>query len=504
MNGHSRFLVRVGGIAAILGGIIGSIAGPAGADDATVFAPIQPLSGISIELTRVASGFTSPLKGKPAPGEPGRLYIVDQVGKLWAVDLASGAKTLFLDVGQRLVPLGVDGPETYDERGFLGVAFHPDYQHNGKLYTWTSEPNHGAPTFPTTLPPTHAADHQNVLAEWRAVDPGNPRAGVKASSRRELMRIDWPEFNHDAGDLTFGPDGLLYVPTGDGGGADDQDGEIFDDLVLGTPSPVVGHGDGNAQKLNRILGKILRIDVDGRNSRNGHYGIPSGNPFVNGPHGAFGEIYAYGFRHPYRLSFDRANGKLYVADVGQNDLEEVDIVVAGGNYGWHLKEGSFCFEPMGTDPGAAVPASQCRHALPSTLIDPIAQYDTDTEGHAIIGGFVYRGTRIPALVGHYVFGDWSGVFNDEGPNDYGRLFYLEQTKFAPGKLATIKEVANLSEEADELGLTTPPAPAGAFAQTLGVEGFAEDDKGEIYVLGSKSGLPPGNDGVVLRLGTEHR
>jgi glucose/arabinose dehydrogenase len=478
------------------------VAAPATADDTTVFAPITPLTGIPIELTKVATGFTSPLKGKVAPGEPGRLYIVDQVGKLWALDLSNKTKTLFLDLGARLVPLGVDGPASYDERGFLGVAFHPDYKHNGKFYTWTSEPNHGAPTYPTTLPSTHAADHQNVLAEWRATNPGNPAAGVKSSTRRELMRIDWPQFNHDAGDLTFGPEGKLYVPTGDGGGADDQDGEEFDDLVLGTPSPVVGHGDGNAQKLTRVLGKILRIDVDGHNSCNGQFGIPSDNPFVNAGHGALGEIYAYGFRHPYRISFDKATGKLYVADVGQNDLEEVDVVVSGGNYGWHLKEGTFCFEPMGTDPGAAVPPNRCTHNLPRSLIDPIAQYDTDTEGHAIIGGFVYRGSKIPALVGHYVFGDWSGVFNDAGPNDYGRLFYLEQTTFKPGTLATIKEVANLAEESDELGLTTPPAPAGAFAQTLGVEGFAQDDSGEIYLLGSKSGLPRGNDGVVLKLGPE--
>jgi glucose/arabinose dehydrogenase len=478
------------------------VAAPVTADDTTVFAPITPLSGIAIELTKVATGFTSPLKGKVAPGEPGRLYIVDQVGKLWALDLSNKTKTLFLDLGARLVPLGVDGPDSYDERGFLGVAFHPDYKHNGKFYTWTSEPNHGAPTYPTTLPSTHAADHQNVLAEWRATNPGNPAAGVKSSTRREIMRIDWPQFNHDAGDLTFGPDGKLYVPTGDGGGADDQDGEEFDDLVLGTPSPVVGHGDGNAQKLTRVLGKILRIDVDGHSSCNGQFGIPSDNPFVNAGHGALGEIYAYGFRHPYRISFDKVTGKLYVADVGQNDLEEVDVVVSGGNYGWHLKEGTLCFEPMGTDPGTAVPPNRCTHNLPRSLTDPIAQYDTDTEGHAIIGGFVYRGSKIPALVGHYVFGDWSGVFNDAGPNDYGRLFYLEQTTFKPGTLATIKEVANLAEESDELGLTTPPAPPGAFAQTLGVEGFAQDDSGEIYLLGSKSGLPRGTDGVVLKLGPE--
>jgi glucose/arabinose dehydrogenase len=475
---------------------------PVLADESTIFAPIQPLGGVRIELSKVASGFTSPLKAKTAPGEEGRLYVVDQVGKLWAVDLAHGAKTLFFDLGDRLVPLGVDGPGSYDERGFLGVAFHPNYRKNGKLYTWTSEPNHGAPTFPTTLPRTHAADHQNVLAEWTAISPGNPAAGVKHNSRRELMRIDWPQFNHDAGDLTFGPDGKLYLPTGDGGGTDDADnGEDFDDLVLGHPAPVVGHDHGNAQRLDRILGKILRIDVDGHNSRNGRYGIPKNNPFVNRG-GALDEIYAYGFRHPYRISFDQATGALYAADVGQNDLEEVDLVVAGGNYGWHLKEGALCFDPRGTEEGIATP--RCPPHLPGDLIDPIAQYDTDTEGHAIIGGFVYRGSKIPALVGHYFFGDWSAVFNDEGPNDFGRLFYLQQTTFPPGKLAEIKEVANLQEEADELGLTDPAQPPAPFPQTIAVTGFGQDDSGEIYVLGNRIGFPTGNDGVVLRLGRERK
>jgi hypothetical protein len=477
-------------------------AAPAFADESTIFAPIQPLSGIPVELTRVAAGFTSPLKGKTAPGEPGRLYVVDQVGQLWAVDLARGTKTLFLDVSSRLVPLGVDGPGSYDERGFLGVAFHPSYRKNGKLYTWTSEPNHGPPTFPTTLPKTHAADHQNVLAEWRARSPGNPGAGVDPHSRRELMRIDWPQFNHDAGDLTFGPDDKLYVPTGDGGGTDDEDnGEDFDDLVLGHPAPVVGHDHGNAQKLNRILGKILRIDVDGHNSGNGCYGIPRDNPFVNRG-GAFDEIYAYGFRHPYRISFDRATGVLYAADVGQNDLEEVDLVVSGGNYGWHLKEGALCFDPAGDQPGIATPT--CPRNLPANLIDPVAQYDTDTEGHAIIGGFVYRGSTIPDLVGHYFFGDWSAVFNDTGANNYGRLFYLQQKKLTPGHLADIKEVKNFAEEATELGLTEPARPPAAFEQTLAVTGFGQDDSGEIYLLGNKIGFPVGNDGVVLKLGPEGR
>jgi glucose/arabinose dehydrogenase len=493
---YSRLASRLIVVSAL---VVLSIA-PAFADDGTIFAPIKPRTGIRIELTRVASGFTNPLKAKPAPGEPGRLYVVDQIGKVWAVDLAHGSKTLFLDVSTRLVPLGVDGPGTYDERGLMGIAFHPCYRTNGKFYTWTSEPNDGAPTFPTTLPSDHAADHQNVLAEWRATAPGDPGAGVKASTRRELMRIDWPEFNHDAGDLTFGPDGKLYAPTGDGGGTDDEDGEIFDDLVRGVPSPVVGHDHGNAQNLNRVLGKILRIDVDGRNSQNGRYGIPQDNPFVKTP-GAFGEIYAYGFRHPYRISFDKANGALYVADVGQNDIEEVDVVVAGGNYGWHLKEGALCFDPKGGDPGVAT--RDCPANLPQDLIDPVAQYDTDTEGHAVIGGFVYRGSRLPDLVGHYFFGDWSQVFNDAGPSNFGRLFYLQQTSFTPGQLAVIKEVKNLAEEANELGLTDPALPPAGFPQTVAVSGFGQDDDGEIYLLGNKVGFPIGNEGFVLKLGREH-
>ena len=480
-------------------GLVGLVVTPAMADESTIFAPIEPLGGFPIHLTRIARGLGNPLKGKIAPGEAGRLYVVNQGGQLTAVDLSTGHKTPFLDLTSRLVSVGTAGPGTFDERGFLGVAFHPDYHHNGKFYTYTSEPVHGAPTFPTTLPATHAPDHQNVVAEWRANDPGHPGAGVNPHSRRELLRVDWPQFNHDAGDITFGPDGLLYIPMGDGGGADDQDGEVFDDLVIGEPSPVVGHGDGNAQKLTIPLGKIHRIDVDGRSSANHQYGIPSSNPFVGRGHGVLGEIYAYGLRNPYRISFDQGTGKLFAGDVGQNDLEEVDVIVAGGNYGWHLKEGRLCFDPRGTDPGVATPV--CPHNLPRGLIDPIAMYDTDTEGLAVIGGFVYRGSRFPALVGRYVFGDWSRVFNDPaGPDNYGRLFYLQQKDFSRKQLLDIKEFANFADEADRLGLTERSRPPGEFQQSLAVSGFAQDEHGEIYVLGNETGMATGTTGVILRLG----
>src|SRR5919106_5271268 len=297
--------------------------------DNTRFAPITKF-GPAVGIEVVASGLTAPLKALPAPGEPGRLYVVDQPGKLWAIDLATREKRIVLDVSARLVTLGVCGPNTFDERGFLGVAFHPDYARNGRIFTYTSEPNAGPPTFPSTLPAGVAPDHQNVVAEWRVRNPGD-RAAVIPNSRRELLRVDWPQFNHDAGDLAFGPDGKLYISMGDGGGADDADGQFFVTAPPQYPvcgsAPIVGHHrDGNGQKLNVPLGKILRIDVEMRSSRNGQYGVPPDNPFVNTP-GAVGEIWAFGFRNPFRFSFDGPTGDLIVGDVGQNDIEEIDVVV---------------------------------------------------------------------------------------------------------------------------------------------------------------------------------
>ncbi len=464
----------------------------AAADESTIFAPIEPLSGFRLELKLITDGITAPLKGKVAPGEPGRLYVVGQTGLLTAVDRKTGAQTVFADLTSRVVPVGILGPGSFDERGFLGIAFHKRYARNGRFFTYTSEPVGAPPTFPTTLPPGTAPNHQNVVAEWRANTPGDPTAG--ASFVRELMRVDWPQFNHNAGDITMGPDGFLYVPTGDGGGADDQDG----DQSINPPPGVVGHqGDGNAQKLNVVLGKILRIDVDGNNSGNGQYGIPHDNPFVGTP-GARPEIWAYGLRNPYRISFDRETGRLIAGDVGQNDIEEVDVIVKGGNYGWALKEGTLCFDPAGTDTppieGFAT-ATNCPHPLPPGLIDPIAQYDTDTEGVSVIGGFVYRGNRFPQLKGRYVFGDFTRIFNfPNGPDNYGRLFYLQQKNLGNPNLHTIKEFQGVAEEAARLGLTDPTRPPAEFAQSIAVMGWAEDEKDNIYVLGSRSGRGYKTDG----------
>jgi glucose/arabinose dehydrogenase len=470
----------------------------------TFFAPIEA-SGTRIRLEIAASGLTAPLKGTVAPGLPNHLFVVDQPGILWAVNLTSGTKTPFLNVGptglNRLVTLGVLGPNTFDERGLLGLAFHPNYQQNGLLYTYTSEPTAGAPTFPTTIPMGSTPDHQNVVAQWQAVNPANPGLGVNPMSRKELMRVDWPQFNHDGGDLAFGPDGFLYISMGDGGGADDTDGQEFivaDGALPANTAPIVGHqGDGNAQKLNTPLGKILRIDVNGNNSANGQYGIPSDNPFV----GAAGldEIFAFGFRNPFRFSFDTATGNLYVGDVGQNDIEEVDLVVKGGNYGWNPKEGTLFFHVNGNDEGFASENDNGRTS--ADMIDPIAQYDTHGEGHSVIGGFVYHGDRIPQLKGRYVFGEFSRVFNfPSGPHNYGRLLYLAQKHTDKEKLLNINEFNGFSDAIAAIGLSVPPTACdGEVPPTLAVLGMGQDTQGEIYTMGNISGVPFGTGGVVLRL-----
>jgi glucose/arabinose dehydrogenase len=468
---------------------------PGFADESTIFAPIAPQTGFPIKLELVTDGLVAPLKGKIAPGEPGRFYVVNQSGELTAVEIASGKKTPFVDVGDRLIAVGVLGPGTFDERGFLGLAFHPHYQSNGKFYTYTSEPDGAPPTFATTLPEGTPANHQNVIAEWRANHPGHPSAG--ATFVRELIRVDWPQFNHNAGDITFGPDGKLYIPMGDGGGADDEDG----DQSINPPPGVVGHPNGgNAQNLGVVLGKILRIDVNGHNAANGQYGIPSDNPFVNTP-GARGEIWAYGLRNPYRMSFDTKSGILIAGDVGQNDIEEVDVIVRGGNYGWHHKEGTKCFVPNGIAEGFA--SNTCPPDLPAGLIDPIAQYDTDTEGVSAIGGFVYHG-HIRALRGHYIFGDYTRIFRfPAGPDNYGRLFYLADKNLTGPGLRPITEFKGVAQEAARLGLTDPSRAPDPFPQSLAVQGWAQDTKGEVYVLGNRTGRAVGTGGFILKIKIAH-
>jgi glucose/arabinose dehydrogenase len=404
-------------------------------------------SAISINLHSVASGFTAPNLLTHANDGSDRLFVLDQKGSVQLIKNGVVQANPFLNVSSRLVNLNPN----YDERGFLGFAFHPDYANvgtagYGKVYTYTSEPRvAGSADFSVTSP---SYNHQSVVAEWQ-VNPQNPDV-INPASRREVMRIDQPQSNHNGGMLAFGPDGHLYISLGDGGNAND----------IGN-----GHGTiGNGQNAANILGSIVRIDPTGTNSANGKYGIPGDNPFVNDP-AKLDEIYAYGLRNTWRFSFDKSSGQMVAADVGQGSVEEVNLITAGGNYGWNLKEGQFRFDP------ATGLVSNDLSGLPADLIDPVLQYD-HTEGFSITGGFVYRGSDIPELYGKYVFGDW-GSFGFPS----GRIFVGDLSNGSIEEL----NIANMTD------------------LSMWILGFGEDAQGELYVLGSSRRGPSGLTGQVFKL-----
>jgi len=436
-------------------------------------------SDIDIGVEQVASDLTAPNSLTHAGDGSGRLFVSDQIGQIRLIDPDSGLQpTPFLDVSQNLVDLNPG----FDERGLLGVAFHPEFAEPGsagygRFYTYTSEPaDNQAPDFAAPLPAGADADHHSVIREWTMDDTGSDV--FDGGSSRELMRIEQPQFNHDGGDLAFGPDGHLYISLGDGGAADDQ-------------GP--GHSvQGNGQDKSNILGSIARIDPLGSNSANGQYGIPATNPFVGDGDDAVDEIFAYGLRNPFRFSFDRDSGDLIIGDVGQNDIEEVnridpDVDNNGVNFGWRVKEGTFLFDDNGNGSGFVTADSV---GSPATLngdpvVDPVAQYDHD-EGISVIGGFVYNGSAVPQLDGLYVFGDFA-LFGQEGPGgigDSGRLFVADLDQLDPVTgLATIEELLPGDQR---LGLT--------------ILGFGEDQDGELYILANGvDQATTGSSGVVLRI-----
>ncbi len=466
-------------------------------------------SRITIGLETLTTGLVAPNWGTAAPGLPGVLFVTDQPGILYAVDVNTGNKTEFANVTaliNTLQPMNGLGARTFlpfDERGLLGVAFHPGFASNGLLYTYTSE----AIGVPADFPVPPAADmtpfaalgltypnHQTVIREWAANNPSNPAAGV--SGGRVLMRIDSPQFNHNAGALEFDNDGMLLIAIGDGGGADDAPEVDMQDFI---GVPILGHGEaGNGINPGTILGSILRIDPTGSNSRNGMYGVPDDNPFHPGGGGPFGgqagcadgacdEIFAYGFRNTFRMSVDRATGLIFTGDVGQNDVEEVDIVVSGGNYGWKIKEGSFFFDPNGSLAGFVTKDSP---ATPVGMIDPIAQYDHD-EGVSAIGGFVYEGS-VRQLRRRYVFGEYTRPPFDPGAVVCnGRLFALAD-RIGNARRTTSQVIANtLQNPVEELQLANPLDAC--------VLGFGQDAAGEVYVMANTAGIPAGTTGVVLKI-----
>ncbi len=421
---------------------------------------------ISIELETIASGLTAPVYLTHAGDGTDRLFVVDQPGKIWIIENGQLLSTPFLDVTGRVYMPGFFGSQDvndFDERGLLGLAFHPGFTHPAsggyqKIYTYTSEAVDGPADFTTgPLPGRASFDHQSVITEW-TVDASNPNI-IDTTTRREIMRIDEPQFNHNGGMLEFGPDGYLYISVGDGGEGND----VGD-----------GHGElGNGQNKNTVHGSILRIDpldpaampgMSNPISANGKYCVPADNPFV-GVDG-IDEIYAYGLRNPWRFSFDSERG-LIVADVGQNKIEEIDIIQAGGNYGWNLKEGTFRFDP---DAGTV---GEDLSGLPPDLIDPVAQYDHD-EGISVTGGFVYHGRAIPELWGKYVFGDFSMSFSTGS----GRLFYAD---LDTGLI-------------EELMIGAGDRDPGLF-----VKAFGQDSSGELYLLAGTNLGPFGSSGLVLKI-----
>ena len=422
--------------------------------------------GPSVGLRLVAEGFTSPVALVQAPDASGRRFVVDQAGVIRIV--TAGGNLLpepFLDLRSRIVPLMPD----FDERGALGLAFHPGYAGNGRFFVYYSAPlRPGAPA---------GFDHTARISEFRVSAADANRADP--ASERIVLEVDKPQFNHNGGTLLFGPgDGYLYVSLGDGGGADDVGLGHVEDWYA-------ANAGGNGQDIQQnLLGNILRIDVNG----GAPYSVPADNPFAGTPGCADGcdEIWAYGFRNPYRMSFDLGGAHdLFVGDAGQELWEEVSIAVKGGNFGWNVKEGTHCFSTDNPDESPpecpdAVGAPHPRAGDP--LIDPVIEYANHHQpgglGATVIGGHVYRGRALPQFAGRYVFGDWSREF--EEPD--GSIFVASSRKKGLWHMEQLRIA------------TSPTGRVGHY-----VLGFGQDLGGEMYVLTTDMTGPSGTTGKVYRL-----
>lgn len=402
----------------------------------------------SFGLQLVAEGFGAPLGLIPPPDASGRLFVVDQVGVIRVI--GADGKVLpepFLDLRPRMVTLNPD----FDERGLLGLAFHPSYRTNGRFFVYYSAPlRAGGPA---------GWDHTSHVSEFRVSAANADKADT--ASERIVLQVDEPQSNHNGGQITFGPDGLLYIPLGDGGAANDT---------------ALGHSPtGNGQDINTLLGKILRIDVDSAVP----YGIPPDNPFV-GKDGR-DEIYAFGLRNPFRISFD-AGGvhELFAGDVGQGLWEEVDIITKGGNYGWNVREGAHFFDPANSTVSPVTGPTVDARGQP--FIDPILEYRNARAGGigtAVIGGFVYRGAALPAFQGKYIFADFTDVRADAG----GRLFFA--TRPAAGQVWSFQEV-------------TVNTSANGRINSF-IRSFGQDAGMELYVLGAGVPGPTGATGKVWKI-----
>lgn len=361
---------------------------PAATSSAPAATAALPAPVESLALQPIVTGLRAPVYATHAGDGSGRIFVVEKQGRIMIVRNGAVEPTPFLDISDRVGSRG-------SEQGLLSVAFHPNYKENGRLFVDYTDTN-----------------GDTVVARFQAQ---GDRAD--AGSETVLLQVDQPYANHNGGLVTFGPDGYLYIGMGDGGSGGDP--------------------QGNGQNTNALLGKLLRINVD----QGEPYGIPSDNPWANGQ-GGRPEVWAYGLRNPWRYSFDRATGDLYIADVGQNAYEEVDMQPAGSgggqNYGWNVMEGSHCYR-----------ADTCDS---SGFVMPIDDYGHDL-GCSITGGYVYRGADFPQLVGTYVFGD-----------------------YCSGRVWTLRQVNGAWQRTEVLDTD------------LQISSFGEDEAGELYLTDLAGGL----------------
>jgi glucose/arabinose dehydrogenase len=383
-----------GGSPAASGGVATRSAPPGGSSSgaARTSAPFDP-AAVTVTLETVVDGLEAPLAVVNAGDSSGRLFIGQQGGQIRIVRDGRLIAEPFLDIADRITSGG--------ERGLLGVAFHPDFPADPRLFV------------------DYTDDQGDTRVSSFRVDAASPDR-VDPSTEQRLLFVDQPFANHNGGALAFGPDGFLVVALGDGGGGGDP--------------------QGNGQNPRSLLGKILRIDVNGTTPDRA-YGIPTDNPFASGQDGNAPEVWLTGLRNPWRLSFDRATGDLWIGDVGQNQWEEIDVqragAIGGTNFGWNRAEGNHCFR------GACDAAA---------LTAPITEYGHE-DGCTVIGGHVYRGSAQTALSGGYVFGDYCT----------GRLWAID-----PAGDAFL-------------------APTVVGEMGGGLSAFGEDEAGELYATDIRGG-----------------
>lgn len=413
----------------------------------------------TVELDLIADNMTSPIGMAAAPDDTGRLFVIDQIGKVWVIDAAGNKlEQPFLDVSSKIVSLNPG----YDERGLLGLAFHPDYASNGRLFVYyTAPPRPGGPE------PGASWNNLSRISEFTVMGGANM---VDLGTEKVILEVDQPQANHEGGTIAFGPDGYLYISIGDGGNRHDiGPGHVPDWYEV--------NEGGNGQDIEEnLLGNILRIDVNSE----GSYSIPADNPFVGKP--GLDEIYAYGFRNPFRFSFDMSGAReLFVGDAGQHLWEEISLVEKGGNYGWNVKEGTHCFDVENPNVISSITSCPEVDSYGNPLIDPVIEMRNSSnplggQTVTIIGGYVYRGNDIPGFQGKYVFGSFS---KDFAPT--GEMFIANPA--GPGLWSF-----------DEIQLEDHPGDIGHY-----LKGFGQDLEGEIYVTASMVLGPSGETGKLFKL-----